>query len=347
LWRVFHCGRIYRTGQNAFRISTEYKGKRQWLCRHGKSLEENAMDPVRPHWTKRLANGVRFLFWTTLLLFLVLFVLLQFFGSRGVQKAREDLLKSFEQDRKSRVIAMIHRQESVSFLGVPVSNHISIEDSEAVLRAIRFTPPDQPIDLILHTPGGLVLAAEQITKALVEHKGKVTVFIPHYAMSGGTLIALAADEIVMDANAVLGPVDPQIGSMPAASIIKLLELKPTAQISDEMLILADMAQKARLQVASFLAQVLLKHMEAKKAIRLATILSEGRWTHDFPLPVQAVQQFGLKVSTNMPRKVYDIMDLYPQGGGGRPSVIYIPMRRGADQKNQAPEIPATQPDTGK
>ena len=86
---------------------------------------------------------------------LVIFVLLQFFGSRGIQKAREDLLKSFEQDRKSRVIAMIHRQENVSFLGVPVSSHISIEDSEAVLRAIRFTPPDQPIDLILHTPGGI------------------------------------------------------------------------------------------------------------------------------------------------------------------------------------------------
>ena len=161
-------------------------------------------------------------------------------------------------------------------------------------------------------------------------------------MSGGTLIALAADEIVMDANAVLGPVDPQIGDTPAASIVKLLEFKKPAQISDGMLILADMAQKARIQVATFVAQVLLKHMPKKKAFELATILSEGRWTHDFPLPLQAVQQFGLKVSTNMPRKVYELMDLYPQGGGGRPSVIYIPMRRGVDQKRQ-PSDHATQP----
>jgi ClpP class serine protease len=295
------------------------------------------MDPLKPNWMSRIGNTARSLFWTLLLLLLVMFVLLQFFGSRGIQKAREELLKSFEQDRKSRVIAMIHRQENISFLGVPVSSYISIEDSEAVLRAIRLTPPDQPIDLILHTPGGLVLAAEQITKALVEHKGKVTVFIPHYAMSGGTLIALAADEIVMDVNAVLGPVDPQIGGMPAASIVKILGYKKPAQISDEMLILTDMAQKARAQVASFVVQVLLKHMVEKQAIQLATILSEGRWTHDFPLPVQAWQQFGLKVSTNMPRKVYELMDLYPQGGGGRPSVIYIPMRRGADQKNQTPD----------
>lgn len=298
------------------------------------------MDTIRPDWTSRIANIVRALFWTFLLLLLALFVLAQFFGSRATQKSRDDLLKGLEQERKSRVIALIHRQEEVSFLGVPVSSHISIEDSEAVLRAIRLTPQDQPIDLILHTPGGLVLAAEQIAKALVEHKGKVTVFVPHYAMSGGTLIALAADEIIMDANAVLGPVDPQIGGMPASSIVNLLKFKQPAQISDEMLILADMAQKARVQVATFVVQVLLKQMPEKKAVELATILSEGRWTHDFPLPVQAVRQFGLKVSTDMPRKVYELMDLYPQSGSGKPSVMYVPIRRAADQKNTTPDNPA-------
>ena len=302
---------------------------------------------IRPGWMNRIADAARAFFWTSLALMLVLFVLLQFFGSRSTQYARNELLKSLEQDRKSRVIAMIHRQENVSFLGVPVSSNITIEDSEAVLRAIRFTPPDQPIDMILHTPGGLVLAAEQIAKALVEHKGKVTVFVPHYAMSGGTLIALAADEIVMDANAVLGPVDPQIGSMPAASIVNLLKFKRPAQISDEMLILADMAQKARVQVASFVVQVLLKHMPEKKAVALATILSEGRWTHDFPLPVQAVQQFGLKVSTDMPRKVYELMDLYPQGGGSRPSVLYVPIHRVIDQKSKAPDDQAPPRTQGK
>src|SRR6266849_10646563 len=143
---------------------------------------------------------------------------------------------------------MIHRQDTKSLVGVPVSESIPIEDSEAILRAIRLPPPEQPLDLILHTPGGLVLAAEQIAKALVERKGKVTVFVPHYAMSGGTLIALTADEIVMDANAVLGPVDPQIGDMPAASIVKVVEIKGPQSVSDEMLILADIAQKARIQV---------------------------------------------------------------------------------------------------
>jgi len=151
--------------------------------------------------------------------------------------------------------------------------------------------------------------------------------VPHYAMSGGTLIALCADEIVMDPNAVLGPVDPQIGDMPAASIVKLLDAKPVAQISDEMLVLADVAQKARLQVVSFVAEVLLKHLPKDKAAMLATVLSEGRWTHDFPITVEAARQLGLPISTSMPPLIYQLMDLYPQSGAGRPSVTYVPFRR--------------------
>lgn len=277
----------------------------------------------RRSWTRGLANLARALFW----LLVVGLILLQAFGGRGVDKARAELLGRIEQGRNSRVIALIHRQESVSVLGVPVSSYISIEDSEAILRAIRFMPPEQPIDLILHTPGGMVLAAEQIAKALVEHKGKVTVFVPHYAMSGGTLIALAADEIVMDANAVLGPVDPQIGGLPAASILRMVGVKKPEHVSEEMLILADMSQKAQIQVASFVAQVLTKHMDEKQAAQLATVLSEGRWTHDFPITVQAARELGLKISTTMPREVYELMDFYPQGNGTRPSVLFVPIRR--------------------
>jgi ClpP class serine protease len=263
-------------------------------------------------------------------------------GPRSLDRSRAAALGRFEEERKSRVIAMIHREESASFLGVPVAASITIDDSEAILRAIRLTPPEQPIDVILHTPGGLVLAAEQIAKALVEHKGKVTVFVPHYAMSGGTLIALAADEIVMDPNAVLGPVDPQIGDMPAASIVKVVEIKGARAVSDDLLILADMAQKARIQVATFVAQVLGKHLSEKQSLQVATVLTEGRWTHDFPITVQAARNLGLKVSTQMPLAVYELMDLYPQGGGLRPSVWYVPLKRGAPG---APQAPASRPES--
>lgn len=278
-----------------------------------------------------LAQGARFAFW----LLLIGFLLLQLFdGGDAVQKKRDALLDRFQSERKSRVIALIHRQESRSILGVPVSSNINIEDSEAVLRAIRLTPDDHPIDLILHTPGGLILAAEQISRALAEHKGKVTVFIPHYAMSGGTLIALAADEIVMDRNAVLGPVDPQIGDMPAASILMVLKLKKPQNISDETVMLADIATKARFQVASFITDLLTKRLPRNKAAELAAMLSEGRWTHDFPFTVQFAKQLGLPVTTEMPRIVYELMDLYPQANARRPSVVYVPIRSFGESKGE-------------
>ena len=76
---------------------------------------------------------------------------------------------------------------------------------------------------------------------------------------------------------------------------------------------------------------LLAFMDAKQSLEVATVLSDGRWTHDYPITVQAARAFGLTVSTDMPRGVYDLMDLYPQSGGTRPSVWYVPLRRTAPQ----------------
>jgi ClpP class serine protease len=182
-----------------------------------------------------------------------------------------------------------------------------------------------PIDLILHTPGGLVLAAEQIATALCRHPAKVTVFIPHYAMSGGTLIALAADEIVMDENAVMGPVDPQIGQQPAVSILSVLEQKPIQEIDDTTIIMADVARKAVRQVKDTVTRILGDRMPPERAAALADILASGRWTHDYPISVEEARLLGLSVSTQVPTEVYQLMNLYPQSGRGRPSVEYIPV----------------------
>lgn len=238
--------------------------------------------------------------------------------------ARRRALHKLELKRNSRVIALVHRQETISLLGIPLARYIGIEDSEAVLRAIKLTDPKVPIDLILHTPGGLVLAAEQIACALQRREAPVTVFVPHYAMSGGTLIALAADEIVMDENAVLGPVDPQLGQCPAASVLKVLEQKDINEIDDQTLIMADQARKAIAQVRSTVTRILSDRMSPEQASALAETLSAGTWTHDYPISVDEARQLGLPVSTDMPQEVYEIMSLFPQAGMRRPSVEYIP-----------------------
>ncbi|MEO1432124.1 MAG: hypothetical protein AAFV71_24290 [Cyanobacteria bacterium J06633_8] len=266
------------------------------------------------------------LFW----IFLLLSSIQPIWQKRKMEYRRFSSIDEFQQKRKSRVILLIHRQESISFLGVPISRYITIEDSEKILRAIRLTPPDLPIDLILHTPGGLVLATEQIARALIRHQAKVTVFVPHYAMSGGTMLALAADEIVMDENAVLGPVDPQLGNYPAASIIKVVEDKPIGEVDDQTLIMADLSRKAMKQVQRFV-RTLLQDCIPKQKVKPENIeniiqaLTSGQVTHDYPVTVEEATEMGLPVTVGLPRIVYDLMELYPQSQGGRPSVQYIPM----------------------
>jgi ClpP class serine protease len=232
---------------------------------------------------------------------------------------------------------MIHRQETLSLLGFPLVRYIDIDDSESILRAIQMTDDDVPIDLILHTPGGLVLAAEQIAHALQKHPAKVTVIVPHYAMSGGTLIALSADEILMDDNAVLGPVDPQLGERAAASILKVLERKPISEIDDETIIQADISEKAIRQVKAMVTGLLREKIDDERAEQLATKLSTGVWTHDYPITVEEARVLGLPVNTDVPKDIYRLMGLYPQTAQRRPSVEYIPVPRSREvERRPAP-----------
>jgi ClpP class serine protease len=275
-------------------------------------------------------------FFSLLWIFLIISSLQPVIRQKMVEAERLRMLGQLERERQSRVIAHIHRQETMSFLGFPLVRYIDINDSEAVLRAIKMTDNDVPLDLIVHTPGGLVLAAEQIANALRRHPAKVTVMVPHYAMSGGTLIALAADEIIMDENAVLGPVDPQLGQQPAASILRVLEQKPMERIDDETLILADVAAKAIRQVKATVIELLKDKMEAAHAERVATTLATGVFTHDYPITVHEARELGLRVSTELPETAYKIMTLYPQTAQRRPSVEYIPIPRSRDAGSPAP-----------
>jgi len=257
-------------------------------------------------------------------IFLIVSMLVPLVNKKLIESSRLRLMRVLESKRNSRVIALIHRQESMSILGFPITRYIDIQDSEQILRAIKLTDDEMPIDIILHTPGGLVLAAEQIANALSRHKGKVTVFVPHYAMSGGTLLALAADEIVMDENAVLGPVDPQVGDYPAASILKAVADKDINKVDDETLILADISRKAINQVKETVKRIACCTYSEETAEKLANELASGRWTHDYPISVEEGLELGLKINNNVPEEIYQLMNLFPQASQRRPSVEYVP-----------------------
>jgi ClpP class serine protease len=247
---------------------------------------------------------------------------------RVLDAMRTRKIAQLERKRSSRVILMVHRQETMKLLGFPIARYIDMNDSEEVLRAIRLTDEEVPLDIILHTPGGLVLAATQIARAVRDRKSKVTVFVPHYAMSGGTLIALAADEIVMSPHAALGPVDPQLDKYAAASLIKVTEQKPMARIDDETLVMADIGRKAMVQVRQAAQHLLERRLPTEQAAKLAETLSCGTWTHDYPIAPEEARALGLSVNTDIPDQVLELMTLYPQPvhsqSGG---VEYLPFPR--------------------
>ncbi|HQE71296.1 MAG TPA: hypothetical protein PLO30_02110 [Methanothrix soehngenii] len=268
-----------------------------------------------------------------IIIFILLF-LVPMLQRNYLQAERKRVLARLGKARGSQVITLIHRQETISFLGIPLARYIDIEDSEKVLRAIRRAQKDIPIDIILHTPGGLALAATQIAMALKSHPAKKTVIVPHYAMSGGTLIAFAADQIIMDQHAALGPVDPQLGdaqgAYPATSLLAVAEKKKIDEMDDKTLVYVEEARKALAQMRELLQKIL--EGKCSDSSKLDVIINEfvsGKYTHDHPFMAEDARALlGDCVQTDVPEEVYSLMELYRmEMGRSRPGVEYVPLVR--------------------
>lgn len=248
---------------------------------------------------------------TVFFLFFLVMILQPILTGRVFALRRAQAIRTIERKRGSRVITMIHRQEKRSLFGFSMSSQIGLEDAQSIISAIKATPDETPIDIVLHTPGGLVIASMQIARAIEAHPAKVTVFVPIYAMSGGTLMALAADEIVMGEFSMLGPIDPQIMGISAASIIAARDAKPIEHVSDIALVLADVSDKATAQVKRGAVEIMTPRMERNKAEALADTLTSGQWTHDYALTPTEATDLGLPITVGLPQSVLDLMTLYP------------------------------------
>lgn len=261
-----------------------------------------------------------------LILYFILVSLQPLAQQRILESMRRRKISAIERERGSRVILLVHRQETMRLLGFPIIQFINMNDTEEIIHAIRMTDPDMPLDVILHTPGGLALAAVQIARAVKDHRGHTTVFVPHYAMSGGTLIALAADTIVLGPHAVLGPIDPQIDGRPAAAIIEAAARKPIAEVEDATLILESVSRRAIAQLKAAVESLLPDDFSDERKHELAMLLTSGIWTHDYGITATQAASMGLPVQTDLPPAIYDLMRLYPQPVRRTPSVEYLPFR---------------------
>jgi len=228
---------------------------------------------------------------------------------QGILAWRQRIIREIEQERGSKVITMIHKREL--WTGPGEDPEIVLEDAETILQQIRSTPPDKPIDLILHTPGGVALAAEMMSMAIKFHPENVTVIVPFYAMSGGSLMSLAADKIKMERYSMLGPVDPQIptpdgNTWPAGSLESLVTLKPLQKVSDRMIVMADVARLEIENAIAFVMWLLEERMSKEEAKRVAEFFAHGYMSHSTPITLDVVKAVGLDVEEGIPEKVYEL-----------------------------------------
>jgi ClpP class serine protease len=260
------------------------------------------------------------LFWV----FVFIVAIAPFIQRRNRELRRTGGLQRLGRARDSQAVALIARRETYRLLSFPLVSQDVIDSSETLLREIARTPGTMPLDVILHVPPGFSVAAEQIAHALIRHPARVTVFVPHYALEGGALIALAADEIVLDPNAVLGPIAPRVGPYPAVSVLAACQEKQGATLDDRTLILADQARKVLGQTRALITELLqARGMEAERAPEVAAILTGEGWTPHYPILFEEAQRLGLPVSDELPAGVHALMDLYDLQPALRPSTSYV------------------------
>jgi ClpP class serine protease len=102
-----------------------------------------------------------------------------------------------------------------------VGTQVTDADKNGFMTAIHRLNRSRGLDLILHTPGGETAATESLVDYLREMFGtNIRAIVPQLALSAGTMIACACNEILMGKHSSLGPIDPQLGRLPAHGVVE-------------------------------------------------------------------------------------------------------------------------------
>jgi ClpP class serine protease len=228
-----------------------------------------------------------------------------------------DAMVALESRRGTRLISIIH-SDGMS------EGAVGVQTTAEAIKAIRGTPSDMDLDIILHTPGGSALGAGQIVRALKAHKGRKTFFVPYEAFSAGTILALTGNEIFMSEIASLGPIDVQYQGIPAAALASLLKHKRVRDMDDEALKHAIKADNAMRAYHNKAVALMRGNYSRLRAERIARTLNSGYLSHGFPLMYKEARMTGLHVRLGVPDEVFTIVDSALARNDGFCSVIHCP-----------------------
>lgn len=251
------------------------------------------------------------LLWIVIIcLFVILSICLVCFQHRDNTPLIDQSLQELAVKHNSTVIALID-----SPCRDPLNNNghdsINLETTTSLLEVLRTVKPTSTVDLIIHTEGGDIAASLQIALALSRHQGSINIYVPFYAYSAGTLLCLSARTIFMDPQAMLGPIDPQIGiaSLDGAfAVSDLANMKNLKSIDhqDDSIVLGDLVgQKWIKLLKSKISEIMAPNYEPGTINMIFEELASGKLPHDAPLNWPRLQELGLNISPcRLPPSIY-------------------------------------------
>lgn len=188
------------------------------------------------------------------------------------------------------------RKQLVYFTRCDSAAQIDIDDDRLLLELLSDCG-DGPIDLHVETNGGYTDAAEKLIALLQPFRSKLRVIVPRRAKSNGTLLALAASEIVLGVGSELGPIDPHISLgpgqvMPAQFVLQAPNADP---------IIKQIAQHAVNQTTNLATRLLTTGQfvgrEAAVASAVTALSTRDTYpSHGSVIDAQEADRLGLKVT---------------------------------------------------
>jgi ClpP class serine protease len=211
-------------------------------------------------------------------------------------------------DSSATIVTIVHHTRVPKRQDKRRYTFLGLDEAIAVVRAIREAPPSRPIHVVLHTRGGLSAAAEMIAQAVKNHPGGATAFVPYFAMSAGTVIALAADKVIYGQAAALGPIDTQYYGWPVGAYADLTKRKRARYVQDELLMMGYVAKKVMEDDEQVLCKLINKNHGRGDPCSIAEYLSKGTHDHGFRVTLEKARELKINTGTDMPQAMYDLVD---------------------------------------
>ena len=202
-----------------------------------------------------------------------------------------------------------------------VDNIIDIDNNEKFIERlfnIAMKSKCDTLSLLVYTDGGTIFTSDMIIELLLTLNKTVNIYVPLYAYSAGTMIALCADNLYLGQSSILGPVDPQISFTTAnncsedeASSKCLMDmLKEKEELEDIFYIKALESKALHQDNIDNLNKIMdIKHKYLSKNMRssLITEFASGKHPHHKPFSKNKIESLGIKVADVIPNSINELV----------------------------------------